>query len=74
MFLSRDVAFQSESTIVWPKWLSVRLRTKWFWVRDQLQLLKYDRAMLVLILLKVSKIELEQRSFESCLTLFLLPG
>ena len=30
-------AFQSESTL---KWLSVRLRTKWFWVRVQLQTLE----------------------------------
>ena len=33
-------AFQSESTLSLVKWLSVRLRTKWFWVRVQLQSLK----------------------------------
>ena len=36
-------AFQSESTLYsLAKWLSVHLRTKWFWVRVQLQLLKVN--------------------------------
>ena len=34
----RTDKYSEHSSIIWPEWLSVRLRTKWFWVRVQLQI------------------------------------
>ena len=41
---------RTQNHLVWPnlaKWLSVRLRTKWFWVRVQLQSLKLQISRLL---------------------------
>ena len=33
----RTTEFLNEHSTIWLNWLSVRLRTQWFWVRVQLQ-------------------------------------
>ena len=38
--MHRTDKYSEHSSIIWPVWLSVGLRTKWFWVRVQLQSLK----------------------------------
>ena len=49
------VLVMSRTRLSLSKWLSVRLRTKWFWVRVQLQLLKIYSILISYVRMKISK-------------------
>ena len=54
-YILLHVLVMSRTRLSLSKWLSVRLRTKWFWVRVQLQLLKIYSILISYVRMKISK-------------------